>query len=475
MIRAVVYSRISKEEQSVFSLEKQVEECKEFIHKEGYEFVQVYIEDGISAKTMKRPQLQQMLQDMNEGKFDMIVVWRLDRLTRTTLDGLTMVINMFKPNGIEFASVTEDIDTSTSDGMMMFTIRLSMAQNEREKIAERVSLGQRARAEKGKRNTSARPYGYDVGEDLMLAVNEEEARIVKQIYDWYIKGWGRIKIARTLIDWGVPANRGGDWQEKIIGDILKNPTYTGAIHYKPKKGKQIIVPNVHEAIIPQETFDQAQNIFIRRREHDMNLSSHDFIYSTIVKCAQCGRSYHGKMKTFSDPKRKQYRYYRCSGKYRPGLECDASDIVETKLTDMLFSIIDLNTQPYQDKPIIEQTIDVEKERKRLEKQLNDSKERRKKWSRAMGDGKLSYEEFSELVDEEKKKSARWEEELSKLPKQSVQTGRSQKDVAERLKRLKADWESIDNMDRKIIIQGLFKRIVIMKIAGEWKIVGYELA
>src|SRR5690242_20651217 len=126
-----------------------------------------------------------------------------------------MVTTMFRPNGIEFVSFTEDIDTSTPDGMMMFTIRLSMAQRERERIAERSSMGQAARARKGLRNSPTRPYGYDINKDLALTVNEEEAEIVRQIFDWFLAGWGRIKIARSLNDQGIPAKGGGIWYESV--------------------------------------------------------------------------------------------------------------------------------------------------------------------------------------------------------------------------------------------------------------------
>ena len=195
-----------------------------------------------------------MLSQIKSKKFDVICVWNSDRLTRTVLDGLIMVTNMFRPAGIEFVSYTEDIDTSTPDGMMMFTIRLSMAQRERERIAERASMGQAARARRGLRNTPTRPYGYDINADLSLTTNEEEAVIVRQVFEWFLAGWGRIKIARTLNTTGIngepiPAKGGGLWYESVITDMITNPTYIGATHYKGRNQPEearIIVKNMYE-------------------------------------------------------------------------------------------------------------------------------------------------------------------------------------------------------------------------------------
>jgi site-specific DNA recombinase len=473
-MRAVIYARISKDEQSKYSIGEQISLCQKFMEEEGHEVVEVFIDEGFSSKTMKRPALQKMLGQIKDKKFDIICVWNSDRLTRTTLDGLTMVTTMFKPADIDFASYTEDIDTSTPDGMMMFTIRLSMAQRERERIAERSSMGQAARARAGKRNTSARPYGYDVGEDLALTVNEEEAEIVRKIFDWYVGGWGRIKIAGVLNFEKIPANRGGKWPEKIIGDILKNITYTGAVHFKLKgdpESKRIIVPNVHEAIITKEQYNLAQFVFGRRRDNDMSQSSYDFVFSTVVKCALCGRSFHGKMKTFSDT-RPHYRYYRCSGKYRPESMCTSSDLVEHKL---IFSRIDTLLSPSYDdtKKVKTDRVDIEKERKRLEKQIAQSRERRKNYARSMGDGKMDYEEYGELVSEEKNKADKWQQELDDLPQEELTMGQTMKDIRIELERVKKNWSSMSNEIRKTSIQHLFKRIVIGKINNEWAVLGHE--
>lgn len=473
-MKAVIYSRISKDEQSKYSISEQVQLCQKMMENEGHEVVDVFVDEGYTSKNMNRPALQSMLSQIKSKRFGIICVWNSDRLTRTTLDGLEMVTKMFKPSGIEFASVTEDIDTSTPDGMMMFTIRLSMAQREREKIAERVAMGQIGRAKKGKRNTSAKPYGYEVGEDLVLSVNEEEAEIVRNIYTWYVQGFGRNKIASILNDSNIPAPRGGIWFEKIIGDIIGNPTHIGSTHYKPKLSKEedrIIVPDTHPAIIPRDLFDIAKEIKVRRRDNDMNLSSYDFCFSTVVKCGECGRSFHGKMKT-NAPGRARTRNYRCSGKYRQN-SCNVSDVSDIKLEKIFLDFIKGRLEVESEEP--NKPIggkDVTKEKKRLEKIIADSAVRRKNYSRAMGDGKMSYDDFSDLMEEENAKVKKLQEELEAI-QLSQGPKRTNRESNQLLTELLHNWPLMSEQQKKIGVGLLFRAIVLKKIDGIWKIVAFK--
>lgn len=475
-MKAVVYARISRDEQSKYSIGEQVQLCQKLMEAEGHEVVDVFIDEGFSSKTMKRPALQSMLSQIKSKKFEIICVWNSDRLTRTTLDGLIMVTTMFKPSGIEFASVTEDIDTSTPDGMMMFTIRLSMAQRERERIAERSSMGQAARARKGLRNSSTRPYGYDIGKDLSLTINEEEAVTVRLVFDWFLQGWGRIKIARTLNDNGIPAKGGGLWYESVITDMLINPTYIGATHYKPKNDpeeKRIIVHNMHELIISPAAFEEVKSNLKRRKEQHMSTSSYDFPFSTVLKCGECGRSYHGKKMSFNGT-RNEIRIYRCSGKYRVNPCKSGSDLSELKLSRLFLAFLDrfdIETET-PNKPA--EGVDVEREIKRLAKLIEESANKRKNYARAMGAGKLEFTTFEELVDEENQKSKAWLSDLDAL--KAVKPSKAKlTDVAGYINTLRKNWDKLSHEDRKYWVQKLFNVIVVKKTGREWEIVWFKLA
>lgn len=469
-MKAVIYARISREKQSEYSLSAQVEECKAYIEKERYELGNVYIDDGFSAKNMDRPQLQQMLTDLRQRKFNMIVIWRLDRLTRDTIDGLNMVRNVFKPSGVEFASVMEDIDTSTPDGYMMYTFRLSMAQNEREKIAERVSLGQMKRAQDGKRNSPVRPLGYNVGPDLQLTVNEEESETVRKVFEWYTKGWGYNKIAKTLNLEGVSTAYNGTWDPTRVKQILTNLTYTGVVHYKRKydpEEKRVIAEGQHDAIISKESFELVQRIMNRKSEGKMNTSSADYPFSTVVKCGICGRSYFGYSKS------EDRRYYRCRGK-QVYPSCKSSEVSEKKLAEMFLAHLEgfhfTSLQP--EKPVTGK--DTEREHKRIMKALDEIVTKKKNYTRAMGSGKLDYEMYEELIDEENKRAVALNTELEALG-ETTDHRITRRDILNRLNNLKQKWPTMSREERKQRVQDIFEVIVINKQGRDWAIVAQKLA
>lgn len=473
-MKAVIYARISTNEQSNYSLGAQVEECRAFIEKERYELTNVYMDDGYSAKNMNRPQLQQMLSDLKQRKFNIIVIWRLDRLTRDTMDGLNMVKNEFKPYGVEFASINEDIDTTTPDGYMMFTIRLSMAQNEREKIAERVTLGMKARAKKGLRPNASEPYGYNLTPELTLEINEEEAEVVRNIYDWYLSGHGKFKIAKMLTASSIPTKTGLlAWVEGTINNILNSPTYYGANHMTPRgKTEPIIVKGTHEAIISEATFNEVQKVQNRRREGTMSTSSYDYPFSNIVKCAECGNNYYGQQKYTNAGS--LTRYYRCRTNNK-GRTCPGSDISEPKLYDLfkrfLANFEFTTTDP--NKSIDGK--DVAKDIKKLTKLIEDATMKKKNYTRAMGSGKLEYDMFSELMEEENTKIESWRAELETLNTMVPNTSRTKSDVARSINELTSNWDAMTHKQRKIIVQKLFEAIVIKKEGKYWHVMGYKLS
>lgn len=479
-MKAVVYARISKEEQSVYSLEEQINECKRYIQAEGHEWVDTYLDDGYSSKDMNRPALQSMLEDIKTKKFGLIVIWKLDRLTRDTFDGLLMVKNHFKPNGIEFASKTEDIDTTTPDGFMMFTIRLSMAQAEREKIRERVILGHQARARTGKRNSPIAPYGYRCGEDLVLEVVEDEADIVRLIFNMYLEGNGHARICERLTEMGVsPPKSAKIWYEKTVRIILSNHAYYGASDWKRKdlpESERVIVENTHPAIVAKDIWDKAQDYMQRRRDQSMNRSSHDFPFSTIVKCALCGKSYYGRYAIRpQNSKHPKSRIYNCKGRVNYPIVCNGPSISENKLTKLLFDTFQYELPDMDaNKPINKDQPNHERERKRLTKELDKSKERQTKLAKAMSAGSIDFDIYVQLREEEKKKCAAWEEQLSALPSEQTTDTTRVAEVLEELRRLKEDWHTWSHSEQKIRLQKIFKRIVILKVDKKWQIEEIEI-
>lgn len=477
-MKASVYARISREEQSVYSLQEQVNQCMEYIKSEGHELVDTYIDDGYSAKNTNRPKLQQMMNDAQDKKFQILIIWKLDRLTRNTLDGLKMVHETFKPNGIEFASITEDIDTSTPDGFMMFTIRLSMAQAEREKIRERVILGQAARARRGGRNTYLAPYGYVCGDDLELIVDEEKAEIVRRIFREFVQGKGQTRICLDLMRDQIPAPRGGNiWHTNAIVAILKNRAYIGEVEWKQKEhteNQRIRVSGIHDAIVDKDVFNKVQDYAKRKKERTMSQSSYDFPFSTIVKCGICGSSFHGRYIQFKHSNRKPARNYYCHGTKHPR-KCDSSTISEIKLTKLIFDTIQFEFQEIDpNKEIPEEKTDVSKERKRIEKELLKSKEKQMKLAKAMSSGNIDFDIYVQLRDEEKQRIEVLEQQMADLPQDQKTDTRRIGEIVEELKNLKQDWKTWSYIEQKVRVQKIFKRITILKVGNAWRIEEIEV-
>ena len=258
--------------------------------------------------------------------------------------------------------------------------------------------------------------------------------------------------------------------------MITNPTYTGATHYKPRglpEDKRIIVPNVHQPIIPPFTFESAQAQLKRRNEEHMSTSSYDFPFSTILKCGECGRSYHGKTTTYSGG-RNNVRTYRCAGKYRVNPCKESSDISEPKVSKLFLKFLE-DFEFFANQPNVPvDGIDVEKEAKRLAKLIDESANKRKNYARAMGAGKLDYESFEELVDEENQKSKEWQSELDKLQKVTP-SKRTMRDIELLVNNLRTKWHLMNDRQRKLAVQQLFEVIVIKKSGSEWGMVGFKIA
>jgi len=476
-LQAASYERVSSDEQARegFSLEVQGEKNVAHIMNQGWALFDRYIDAGKSAKNLKRPDMQRLLSDIDSGKVNVVVVHKLDRLTRNVGD-LHELLSVFERKEIKLVSISENIDTSSAMGRMFVYMLGIFAQWYRENLSEEVIKGQRKRAETGLRNSSKRPYGYNVNpEDLSLLVNEEESPIVRRIFDQYINGWGKIRISRELNNEGIPAMKGGNWYESVIGDMIINPSYAGATHWKEDsedESARVIVHGTHEAIISMEQWDEAQNVNKRRLEGYISKSSYDFPYSTVVKCGECGRSYHGKMPSSKDTSTKAR--YRCSGKRRAD-PCNAKDLAESKLDELILNFLESFTFESErpDQKMNEK--DSAKEIKRLTKLIDDAELKRKNYTRAMGSGKLDYALYEELMDEEARKAKPWRDDLTRLQQSSGTSVQTAKDVSSKVAHLRTNWPDLDRSQRKLIIQQLFDVLVIKNINEKWEITGYKLA
>ena len=313
-VRVAIYIRVSTLEQAQegYSIGVQTEKLQAYCVARGWDVVSVYTDPGFSGSNMNRPALNRMLTDIKAGHVDMVLVYKLDRLSRSQRDTLIMIEDMFLKNNVDFVSMTENFDTSTPLGRAMIGILSVFAQLEREQIKERMAMGNVARASSGLwRGGSGAPIGYDYV-DGRLVVNDYETMQVRLIFDLFLKGYTFHGIAEYLREHGY-TNKYGSWKNNaIISKVLQNTTYIGMVRYAGEEYK-----GQHEPIIDNEIWDDVQ---IRMKEVMRGLSDHQKspfkaskLLSGIIWCGDCGARYfyHSVKKKNAAGEPVYYEYYVC--------------------------------------------------------------------------------------------------------------------------------------------------------------------
>ena len=295
------YCRVSTDkEDQLNSLEAQKEFFSEYTKRTGDNLVRLYADEGISGTKIKnRKEFLRMMSDAEHGLFDMVVVKDISRFARNTVD-LLQNVRKLKALGIETQFLTANM-TSMGNSEFVLTIFGALAQEESANTSKRVKFGKKMNAEKGRVPNIV--YGYDktIGDYFNLTINQEEAAVVRQIYEWYIKdGYGAAKISIFLNERGLRTKRNCQWSQNGVCRILTNELYTGKII----NGKQevtdfltgqradkdasewMVVERPDLQIIDMETFEQAQQIMKSRGRAfkvDKQRQSNKYLFSTLIK------------------------------------------------------------------------------------------------------------------------------------------------------------------------------------------------
>jgi len=315
--RCAIYTRKSSEEgleQDFNSLQAQREACEAFIKSqagEGWRLVKTAYDDGgVSGGTMERPALQRVLGDINLGLIDVVVVYKVDRLTRSLADFAKMV-EVFDAHGVSFVAVTQQFNTTTSMGRLTLNVLLSFAQFEREVTGERIRDKIAASKRKGMWMGGFVPLGYDVF-DRRIVIDEREAETVRYIFRRY-QELGCVRLLKEDLDHrGVVSKRrtsktgiasgGHSFSRGALYALLSNPIYVGEIRHK-----NLHHPGQHQAIVDQAVWERTQQ---QLQEHRVRAKSHD---ASLEKSPLTGRlvDENGAGLTPSHARKgeKKYRYY----------------------------------------------------------------------------------------------------------------------------------------------------------------------
>lgn len=246
--RAVIYKRVSTNEQAKegYSLDEQERKCRAAIESKGWTCTHVYEDAGISGGTMERKDLQAMIADIERGNVDVVVIWKLDRLSRRQRDTLTIIEDILMANDVALMSLNETLDTSTPWGRAMIGILSSFNQMELENIRERMTMGRNSKAHKGDYAGGRVPFGYKAVEK-QLVIEPKEAEIVRFIYDQYAAQSTYKQIAAELTKRRYLGRSGKPISTSTIQSILNNErTYHGYYRYG-KDGEW--VKGQHEPIL----------------------------------------------------------------------------------------------------------------------------------------------------------------------------------------------------------------------------------
>ena len=319
--RCAIYTKKSVEEgldMEFNSLDAQREAGEAYIASQkanGWVCLPIHYDDGgFSGGNTNRPALKQLLADCQAGLIDIVVVYKIDRLSRSICD-FAELTKFFDKWGVSFCSVTQDINTSTSSGRMMLNILVTFAQYEREIIGERIRDKFAASKKKGLWMGSAVPLGYRV-ENRKLVVVPEEAEVVRRIYDRFMATQSPKQVANELNADGMHTKTGKPWNKANMYHILRNCIYIGKMPYK---GEQF--DGEHEAIVEQEIWNKVQTYLASDAETPQDLTRHEANIAPLkglVVCGHCG----GPMIQVSTRKRgKAYFYYKCSRDSKRAQSC----------------------------------------------------------------------------------------------------------------------------------------------------------
>ncbi|MDR3288611.1 MAG: recombinase family protein [Peptococcaceae bacterium] len=473
------YCRVSTDKSDQLnSLETQKQFFAEYTTRTGDNLVRLYADEGISGTKIKnRKEFLRMMSDAEQGLFDMVVVKDISRFARNTVD-LLQNIRKLKALGIETQFLTASM-TSMGNSEFVLTIFGALAQEESANTSKRVKFGKRMNAEKGRVPNIV--YGYDktIGDYFRLEINEREAGVVRQIFQWYTEdGNGAAKIAKILNEQGVRTKRSNHWSQNAICRILTNELYTGVIINGKEEVTDFLTGKREEKdatewfvterpdlrIIEPEQYEQAQRILQARGQIfkvDRVRQSNKHLFSTLIKCKECGWSF----RRFERKYKNTYVRWICSGRNGKGAaSCpNTTGVGEEELIAVLtnyFSKIVKNKKNVSRYVVGEferiykakdENIDYEKA---LTAALSKLQRSRQKYMQMFEDDLISREELNEKIGGSKKEMERLENEL-KMVGYNITKGEQLDGVLTRtFREIEAitDVRSLTNAQLKKIIQ-----------------------
>jgi DNA invertase Pin-like site-specific DNA recombinase len=297
--RAAIYTRKSTSaglERDFNSLDAQRDACESYAKSQSWRVAGSYDDGGFTGANIERPAFQRLLADIDAGQVDVVVVYKVDRLSRSLLD-FARVMERFSARGVAFVSVTQHFSTADAIGRLTLNMLMSFAEFEREMIAERTRDKIVAARRKGKWTGGTVPVGYSVA-DHKLVKSATDAHVIQEIFELYSKYESVLAVVRDLRD-RKRGRRDGAWTKDAVLRVLKNPLYAGLV----AAGGELF-PAEHEAIISREQFEETQTLLDAPSRLPYRGKNPAYLLRGVIHCAACGAA-------MTPGGSRRYRYYRC--------------------------------------------------------------------------------------------------------------------------------------------------------------------
>ena len=476
--KVAIYVRVSTTNQAEegYSIDEQKDKLISYCDIKDWNIYEIYTDGGFSGSNTERPALEQLIRNAERKKFDTVLVYKLDRLSRSQKDTLFLIEDVFIKNGIEFLSLQENFDTSTPFGKAMIGLLSVFAQLEREQIKERMQLGKLGRAKAGKSMMWGRTsYGYDYQKETgSLTINPAQSLVVKYIFERYLAGRSITKLRDDLNE-KYPKEI--SWNYRAVRGILSNPVYCGYNQYKGQ-----LFPGDHESIISEDVYKRTQEeLKIRQRTAAEKTNPRPFqakyMLSGLAQCGYCG----APLKLLMGMVRKdgtRFIRYECHQRhprktkgvtvYNNNVKCDSGFYEKDALENYVLTEISKlqDDTGYLDKIFSgdnAETIDRESYKKQIE-------ELSKKLSRLNDlyiDDRITLEELQSKSAEFISMRATLETELENDP--ALRRDKRKADMRELLNAEKVF--SMDYERQKILVRGIINKVQVMadKVVIRWKV------
>ena len=326
MNKAVIYARYSSDSQTEQSIEGQLRVCKEFAERNGFVIVKEYIDRAKTGTNDNRPAFQQMLYDSKNKAFQFVLVYKLDRFARNRFDSAINTMTLSK-NGVKVVSATENI-SDKPEGRLLENVIIGVNEYYSAELSQKVKRGLKESRIKGQFTGGRTPYGYNV-ENLKLSINENQANIVRTMFNEYLAGKKIKDIVLMLKDKGIKNRYGKDWSINSVSRVLRNENYKGVVY-----ADDTVYTNIYPAIVSEEIFDEVNaRLKVAKRTSAHYKTDVKYLLSGKLICGKCGAlmtgdSGKGKLGTI-------YNYYKCFTKKKNKANCDKKSIPQQYIEDIV--------------------------------------------------------------------------------------------------------------------------------------------